>query len=82
VVTTGIFPPAGGEALVTRAEGVEGFVREIEKAARQKDPETAAARRAFAGSCTWDHRLDALLGSLEEGRQRVAEMRALFEVRP
>jgi polysaccharide pyruvyl transferase CsaB len=78
VVTTGVYPPPGGEGLVTRAEGVDGFLREIERAARRRSAEEAAARRIFAGSCTWDHRLEALLASLAAGRQRVAEKRALF----
>ncbi|MFL6195927.1 MAG: polysaccharide pyruvyl transferase CsaB [Thermoanaerobaculia bacterium] len=78
VVAAGVYPPMGGEAFVTRAEGVEGFLREVERAAARVDAEEVAARRAFAGSCTWDHRLEALLASIEEGRQRVAEKRALL----
>lgn len=82
VVATGVHPPAGGEAFVTRAEGVEAFVRAIEAAAAGEDPGEVAARRAFAAACTWDHRLDAILGSLAAGRQRVAEKRALFGAPP
>lgn len=78
VVATGVHPPAGGEAFVTRAEGVESFVREIEKAAARRGEEETAARRAFAASCTWDHRIEEMLGSLAEGRQRVAEKRGLL----
>ena len=37
-----------------------------------------AARRAFAASCTWDHRLGAMLDTVASGRQRVAEKRALL----
>jgi polysaccharide pyruvyl transferase CsaB len=80
VVATGVYPPAGGEAFVTRAEGVEEFLRAIEAAA-QGGEEEAEARRAFAASCTWEHRLESLLASIEQGRQRVAEKRALFENR-
>ncbi|HYO15165.1 MAG TPA: glycosyltransferase, partial [Thermoanaerobaculia bacterium] len=82
VVATGVYPPAGGEAFVTRAEGAGDFVRALETAAARKSPEEAAARRAFAASCTWDHRLDALLATVEQGRQRVAEKRALAGARP
>jgi polysaccharide pyruvyl transferase CsaB len=82
VVATGVHPPAGGEAFVTRAEGVESFVREIEKAAARRGEEEIAARRAFAASCTWDHRIEEMLGSIAEGRQRVAEKRGLLGGRP
>ncbi|HEX9944153.1 MAG TPA: polysaccharide pyruvyl transferase CsaB [Thermoanaerobaculia bacterium] len=82
VVVTGVPAPAGGEAFVDRAGGVEEFVREIERMAGRRAPEEIAARRAFAASCTWDHRLAALLASLAEGRQRVAEKRALLGLRP
>ncbi|MEA2604217.1 MAG: hypothetical protein QOF89_5209 [Acidobacteriota bacterium] len=82
VVATGVHPPAGGEAFVARAEGVESFVREIEKAAVRRGPEEIAARRAFAASCTWDHRIGEMLDSLGAGRQRVAEKRWLFGEQP
>lgn len=82
VVATGVHPPAGGEAFVTRAEGAGDFVRALAAAAARKSPDEVAARRAFAASCTWDHRLDALLASVEEGRQRVAEKQALFCAEP
>lgn len=78
VVATGVYPPSGGEAFVTRAEGVEDFLRELERAASRKAQEDVEARRAFAASCTWDHRLATLLASIAEGRQRVAEKRGLF----
>ncbi|HTG34662.1 MAG TPA: polysaccharide pyruvyl transferase family protein [Thermoanaerobaculia bacterium] len=78
VVVTGVYPPTGGEAFVARAEGVEELLREIELAAPRQEPGEIAARRAFAATCTWDHRLEALLGALAEGRQRVAEKRALL----
>ncbi len=78
VVATGVYPPSGGEAFVTRAEGVEDFLREIERAAARKGEEEIEARRAFAASCTWDHRLESLLASIAAGRQRVAEKRGLF----
>lgn len=78
VVVTGVYPPTGGEALVARAEGVEELLGEIERAAPRQQPGEIAARRAFAATCTWDHRLEALLAVLAEGRQRVAEKRALL----
>ncbi len=78
VVVTGVYPPTGGEAFVARAEGVEELLREIERAAPRQEPGEIAARRAFAATCTWDHRLEALLAALAEGRQRVAEKRALL----
>lgn len=81
VVVTGVHPPAGAEGLVDRAEGVEDLLRAVERAAARQDPEEAAARRAFAAGCTWDHRLESLLAALAAGRQRVAEKRALFEER-
>ncbi|HSS75836.1 MAG TPA: glycosyltransferase, partial [Thermoanaerobaculia bacterium] len=80
VVATGVYPPAGGEAFVVHAEGVENFVREIERAAGRGTGEEIAARRAFAAGCTWDHRVGELLASLAAGRQRVAEKRALLGV--
>jgi polysaccharide pyruvyl transferase CsaB len=82
VVMTGVFPPPGGEAFVARAEGIEAFLREIERAAARDDPGEIAARRAFAATCTWDHRLETLLAALAAGRQRVAEKRALLGSRP
>jgi polysaccharide pyruvyl transferase CsaB len=82
VVVTGVYPPAGGEAFVARAEGEEEFLAAIESAARRQGPEEIAARRAFAATCTWDRRLDTLLGALAAGHQRVAEKRALFDLVP
>lgn len=81
VVATGVYPPAGGEAFVTRAEGVESFVHALEEAAKRGSEEEVETRCAFAASCTWDHRLTAMLDSIGAGRQRVAEKRALFENR-
>lgn len=80
VVVTGVHPPAGAEDLVDRAEGVEDFLRAVERAAARRAPEETAARRAFAAGCTWDHRLETLLAALAGGCQRVAEKRSLFEV--
>jgi polysaccharide pyruvyl transferase CsaB len=82
VVVTGVHPPAGAEHLVDRAEGVEDFLRAVERAAARQSPEEAAARRDFAAGCTWDHRLETLFAALAAGCQRVAEKRALFEERP
>lgn len=81
VVVTGVYGPAGGEDFVLRAQGVEEFLDALARAAGAGDtPESteSAARRAFAASCTWGHRLEAILGALERGEQRVAEKRALF----
>jgi polysaccharide pyruvyl transferase CsaB len=82
VVVTGVYPPAGGEAFVARAEGEAEFLAAIERAATHQATEEIAARRAFADTCTWDHRLDTLLGALAAGHQRVAEKRALFDLVP
>jgi len=82
VVATGVYPPAGGEAFVVHTEGVENFVREIERAAGRGTGEEIDARRAFAAGCTWDHRVGELLAALAAGRQRVAEKRALLGVGP
>ena len=82
VVVSGAPPPAGGEAFVARAAGEAEFLAAVEAAALQGTPEEREARRAFAATCTWDHRLDALLAALAEGRQRVAEKRALLEGGP
>jgi polysaccharide pyruvyl transferase CsaB len=79
VVVTGVHPPVGAEDLVDRAEGLEEFLRAIERAAAHQDPGETAARRAFAAGRTWDHRLETLLAALAAGRQRVAEKRALFD---
>ncbi|HYX24546.1 MAG TPA: polysaccharide pyruvyl transferase CsaB [Thermoanaerobaculia bacterium] len=77
VVATGVYPPAGGEAFVARAEGIEAFIAELARAAAGRGDGEAAARRAFAAGCTWEARLDALLGTVARGGQRVAEKRAL-----
>ncbi len=76
VVAAGVYPPSGGEAFVTRAEGVEAFLEALARAAAEGKA-AAPARRAFAASCTWAARLDALLGAVARGEQRVAEKRAL-----
>ena len=82
VVVTGVYGPSGGERFVLRAEGVEAFVDALARAAAGRGaddaPQRAEARRVFAASCTWGRRLDALLGSIAHGEQRVAEKRALF----
>lgn len=77
VVVTGVSAPSGGERFVTRADGIDGFVAALEHAAIDPDRD-AAARRAFAASCTWGHRLDAMLAAVTRGDQRAAEKRALF----
>lgn len=80
VVATGVHPPAGGEDFVERVEGVEEFVGAVERAARRNAEEGARARRrAFAATCTWGHRLDAVLETVDEGRQRVGSKHHLFD---
>ncbi len=76
VVATGVYPPAGGEAFVSRAEGAEAFLEELARAAA-RSREGVQARQDYAASCTWAARLDALLSAVERGDQRVAEKRAL-----
>jgi polysaccharide pyruvyl transferase CsaB len=78
VVVTGVHPPPGGEAFVRRAEGIDELLQAIEQSGGRGGAEKEAARSAFAAGCSWDHRLESLLASLAEGRQRVAEKRALF----
>lgn len=77
VVVTGVYGPSGGERFVLRAEGVEEFVDALARAASGRAADDAAARRAFAASCTWARRLDSVLESIAQGEQRVAEKRAL-----
>jgi glycosyltransferase involved in cell wall biosynthesis len=76
VVVTGVHPPPGAEAFVSRTTTVEGFLDAL-AAAASLPAEAAEARRAYAAGCTWDARVEALLGSLAAGRQRVGEKRAL-----
>lgn len=79
VVATGVHPPAGGEEFVERVEGVEEFLAAVERATRRNaEADSAERRRSFAATCTWGHRLDAMLETVEEGRQRVAAKRHLF----
>ncbi|HEX2645274.1 MAG TPA: polysaccharide pyruvyl transferase family protein [Thermoanaerobaculia bacterium] len=78
VVVTGVYGPSGGERFVLRAEGVEQFLDALARAASSRSAEDVEARQAFAASCTWARRLDALLESVAHGEQRVAEKRALF----
>lgn len=77
VVATGVFPPPGGEAFVFRAEGTEAFVELVARAATHKERQQVAARRAFAATCTWDSRLDALISAIDRHEQRIGEKVAL-----
>ncbi|HEX4963660.1 MAG TPA: polysaccharide pyruvyl transferase family protein [Thermoanaerobaculia bacterium] len=77
VVCTGVYPPPGSEELVLRADGIDGFLAAIERAAALPG-EAAAERRAFAAASTWAHRVDELLAALAKGEQRVGEKRALL----
>lgn len=79
VVTTGVYPPTGGEGLVVRAETVDDFLQAVSRAA-VRDPEAVAARRAFAAASTWGCRLDEMFGTLDRGGQRVAEKKLLMGV--
>jgi glycosyltransferase involved in cell wall biosynthesis len=77
VVAAGVHPPAGGERFVERVFDADGFVRAIERAAASERSD-AEPRRAFAASCHWERRLDAILDQVNAGRQRVSQKLALF----
>ncbi|NIM93489.1 MAG: glycosyltransferase [Anaerolineales bacterium] len=80
VVVTGVYPPDGGEGFVRRVEGVDAFIDALRVAADERGNQVDK-RRAFAYSCTWSDRVDALLQLLERGDGRIREKRALFERR-
>lgn len=83
VVVTGVHPPPGAEALVQRVDGAAAFVDGIAAAAvTARDPHAVATRRAYASTCSWSQRLDALFAALERGDQRVGEKRALAGAAP
>jgi len=63
VVTAGVDAPPGAEAFVTRADTPAGFLAALTAAAAHPRDE-AAARRAFAATCTWDVRVDAMLSRI------------------
>jgi len=77
VVTTGVAPPAGAEALVLRAQGTEDFIAKIRLAAGAGAGDVLQ-RRQFAQECTWSARVDHLMRLIAGGDQRVGEKRALF----
>jgi polysaccharide pyruvyl transferase CsaB len=77
VVTTGVAPPAGAEALVLRAQGAEDFVAKIRLAAGTSAGDVMQ-RKQFARECTWEARVDHLMRLIAGGHQRVGEKRALF----
>ena len=77
VVATGIYPPPGGEDFFMRADGTDDFIEKVRMASKLRD-EDAEARRAFVASCTWSHRVDAILHAVRSDHQRVGEKRALF----
>ncbi|HET9794206.1 MAG TPA: polysaccharide pyruvyl transferase family protein [Thermoanaerobaculia bacterium] len=76
VVVTGVFPPRGAEAHVTRAGSADEFVAAIEKGGRTR--RRRADRRDFAKGCTWARRLDALLDAAGGFEREDPERRALF----
>jgi glycosyltransferase involved in cell wall biosynthesis len=79
VVVTAVAPPAGAERLVARVEGVEGFLAGIAEAARRRHAEGGdEERRAYAATCTWERRVDAVLAAVTGGSQRIGEKRRLF----
>jgi glycosyltransferase involved in cell wall biosynthesis len=82
VVVTGVLPPPGGEAFLRRADDLEGFLAALteEAEAARSRPEAAAERRAFAATCTWAARVDALLAALARRGQRVGEKEELFRM--
>lgn len=77
VVMTGVYPPVGTERLLRRVEGPYAFEEAIRAEAAEKE-RLADVRIEFAKRSTWAKRLETLLGSIEEGDQRIAEKRALF----
>jgi glycosyltransferase involved in cell wall biosynthesis len=81
VVVTGVRAPAGAEQFVSQAAGVEGFTSQVRAGAALRH-RGAEARRTFAATCAWSHRVEALLQALEAGHQRIGEKRALFTSLP
>ncbi|MCK4692447.1 MAG: glycosyltransferase, partial [Anaerolineales bacterium] len=81
VVSIGVYPPPGAERFVLQAEGVKDFIEKVEMASSWRG-EGVEDRRAYLESCTWSHRVDAILGSVIAGHQRIAEKRALFTLKP
>jgi glycosyltransferase involved in cell wall biosynthesis len=77
VVVTGVYPPSGGEDLVQRVEALEEFLEAIKVAAQERN-QRIDQRIAFAQTCSWSHRLDAILNMLEKGSQRLEEKRVMF----
>ena len=77
VVTTGVSPPPGAEALVVRADGVEPFLAAV-AAAAAAPAEQRQARCDYAARNSWDSRVERLLAAVAQGTQRVAEKKALF----
>ncbi len=73
VVATGVFPPPGAESLVTRTEGLDGFLGAIAAAAKTRD-QGRENREAYARQATWESRARKLLSeceNLENGRIRL-----------
>jgi len=81
VVVTGVYPPSGSESFVQRVEGVNAFMDALEKASKERF-EREKERIAFAHTCSWSVRVDALLNMVERGSQRLGEKRALFKENP
>jgi polysaccharide pyruvyl transferase WcaK-like protein/glycosyltransferase involved in cell wall biosynthesis len=79
VVVTGIDGPDGSEGLVTKASGVDDLLSRVQDAARTR-ARGIDARRRFVAETTWDRRVDDILRTVEQGKQRVSEKRRLFGV--
>lgn len=78
VVATGVFPPAGAERLVRRAEGLADFLALVGEAARTRE-EGREERIAFARRSTWEARVLRILDALQSTRnERVALAEALL----
>jgi glycosyltransferase involved in cell wall biosynthesis len=77
VVATGVRAPPGAEDLVDRAEGVDAFLAALQRGAATR-ASGAEKRRAYAAANTWSARVDALLASLQQGRQGVGVKRRLL----
>jgi glycosyltransferase involved in cell wall biosynthesis len=74
VVASGVQPPSGAEEHVLCARNSLEFARLVEKAAASS---TEPDRCRFAGSCTWEERLNLLFSAMAES-PRVRQKKFLF----
>jgi glycosyltransferase involved in cell wall biosynthesis len=79
VVVTGVLPPAGGEAFVRRAQGLDEFIQALKSASQQRQLHVQD-RVDFSNTCTWSKRVDVMMKLIESGDQRIAMKQSLFEV--